>query len=125
MYSLYCDPSQRWNVVMRFGQCPGECMRSRTLPAPSADALLKEIHTLVADDPLEQLILVNSAHSFTLIRVLVTLYNALAFANDIQLFELPRPVEWHNLPSHLHTSHALLVPRYAHAPNITVPREQK
>lgn len=102
-----------------FGCCPGAMLRERDLDAPQAELLLATMHELVSDDPLEQLVLVNQATSFTLIRVLVTLYNALAFSKQLPLYELAAPVAWPELAPALHTRQPLLQPRYSANPNIT------
>lgn len=119
MYTLYCDPSDGRRVTFIYGQCPGEVIREQTLEAPRAEVLLSAMDALVQGGPLEQLVLVNRADSFTLIRVLVTLYNTLAYSKQVPLYELTAPVVWSDVASQIQTSEVLLKPHYSGQPNIT------
>lgn len=77
MAILYCDPSIPNHVSLRCGEVV------RDLHKPKADELLRAI---TAFSNVDGFALVNAAQSFTLIRVLATIANALAYSKKIQLY---------------------------------------
>lgn len=104
---LYCDPSFERTVKLRYGD------HERLLTNPQSETLLQTMVELV-DDQWTGVALINQAASFTLIRLLVAICNALAYSKSIKLYSitsldepLPQPVP-------------LLVPHYQKLPNITV-----
>lgn len=105
--------------MIHFGQCPGAIIRRAVVEAPRSEQLLQHIDELIAGDPLDQLVLVNRSDSFTMIRVLVTLFNALAYSRQLKLYQLSEPVEWAQLAGALNTSHTALQPHYSGEPRIT------
>lgn len=80
MNTLYCDPSQPNHVLLRYGSAV------RDLSKPKANELLAAMVELIDQQPIEAIALVNKAESFTLIRVLATIANALAYSKKIKLY---------------------------------------
>lgn len=125
MRLLYCDPSQtnlttRSVVELSYGECPGEALRHITLNDPRSETLLQAMAELVGSDELHALVLVNRAQSFTLIRVLATLYNALAYSRKLVLYELTQSQPFFDLAAALgHQTQSQITPHYIKAPNIT------
>ena len=78
--TLYCDPSQPNHVLLRYGSTV------RDLSKPKANELLAAMVELIDGQPLDAISLVNKAESFTLIRVLATIANALAYSKKIKLY---------------------------------------
>lgn len=104
---LYCDPSIERTVRLRYGA------REQVLTNPPAEILL-QIMTQLVDEHWEGIAIINRATSFTLIRLLVAICNALAYSKSLKLYSiisstapLPKPVAW-------------LVPHYQKPPNITI-----
>ncbi|MFA6474808.1 MAG: hypothetical protein WCV88_01240 [Patescibacteria group bacterium] len=92
MYILECDPSQLNHVILTYRQAD-KLIRQKVLEQSKADHLLAEISQFLGADPIEALVLVNQAQSFTLIRVLATIFNALAYSKNLQLFDGQTPVK--------------------------------
>lgn len=104
MNTLYCDPSQTNQVLFRFNTV--EKIATQT----QSDQLLKTIHELVGEEPIEKLVLVNQAESFTLVRILVAIFNALSYSLHIPLYEAGKESE---------PAGGFLTPQYQAEPNIT------
>lgn len=124
MRLLYCNPSQtsptvRSIVELSYGECPGAVLRHIVLNNPRSETILQAMTELVGPDELHALVLVNQAQSFTLIRVLATLYNALAYSRKLALYELTQPQPFSGLAAILEQTQTQVLPRYAKAPNIT------
>ncbi len=105
---------------MRYGDCPGKLLVSRELAQPRAEQLLNQIDALINQQPVEQFVLVNQAASFTLIRVLATIGNALAFSRGWKLWQLAQPCSWEELPQHLMSPETIIKPHYSGEPRITI-----
>lgn len=124
MRVLYCDPSKTNSdarAVVRFyyGDCPGRPLRQIELDNPRSEIILKTMIDLVAAEPITALVLVNQAASFTLIRVLATLYNALAYTRGLALYELAASGPFTELTQLLGEAKTYINPHYTKAPNIT------
>jgi len=119
MKTLYCDPSQNNTITLRFGDCPGNCLREVTLPQPYGEQVLKMITDLIGSDQVEQIVLVNQAQSFTLIRVLATICNSLAYSLPAQLHSVDHAVHWDQLSQVLSQAVPQIVPRYSAPPKIS------
>lgn len=124
MRVLYCDPSQssataRAVVEFVYGECPGEPVRRVSLNDPRSETLLQAIHELVGQDLVDALVLVNRAQSFTLIRILATLYNALAYSRGWALYEVAAAQPFTDLVNQIGQAKIRLAPHYLKAPNIT------
>ena len=81
MALLYCDPSHRNHVILRYGD------QVQDLHQPKAEELLRAIVELTDQQPVEGISLVNRSDSFTLIRVLATIANALAYSCHWKLYD--------------------------------------
>lgn len=99
---LYCDPSLPQELVLRYDN------QEQRVPQPRADQILSIIHHFIQDQPVDQLVVVNQAQSFTFLRVIITIFNTLAFSRNISLYsaDATEPV-------------AFLIPRYSAEPHIT------
>lgn len=120
MRTLYCDPTQNNTVTLRYGDCPGTCVREENFPQPFAEHVLQLITNMIRGEGVDQIVLVNQAQSFTLIRTLATICNALAYSLSIPVYSLDAVVDWDNLSSQLTQPVAQIVPQYSAQPKITV-----
>lgn len=119
MKTLYCDPSQNNSVTLRYGDCPGVCLREVTFPQPYGEQVLKMMTDIIASDRVEQIVLVNQAQSFTLIRILATICNSLSYSLSSQLYSVHTAVSWLELPELLKQAVPQIVPHYSAPPKIT------
>jgi hypothetical protein len=106
-------------VEFVYGLCPGEPLRRRVLDKPRSEILLSTIVELIASDSVDAVVLVNQSPSFTLIRVLATLYNALAYSRGWQLCVVTQPIVYADISAVLATPVQQIEPHYSKAPNIT------
>lgn len=94
---LICDPSLPHRLLLRYGDAVVD------LHQPQANTILQAMVELVGDGDWDGIQLVNKAESFTLIRVLATIANALAYSKGLQLYDGDQPV-------------TRLVPKYSRSP---------
>ncbi len=83
MAIVHCDPSQPHHVIFR---CQDRVV---DLVKPKAEELLPAIITCLAGQTLTGFRVINQSESFTMIRVLATIMNALAYTKDIQFSLIP------------------------------------
>ncbi len=102
-HRLYCDPSSVHEFVLRYDA------KEYRGPQPRADQILKLIDDVVQQQPIDELVIVNRAHAFTILRVVVTIVNALAFSQKIPLAEVGNT-----------TNVTYLKPHYSAPPKITL-----
>lgn len=111
MALLYCDPSQPNHVLLRCGEV------TLNLAKPHADELLRAMTQVIEQvqptTPVEGIVVVNKAESFTLIRVVATIANALAYSLKLKLYSIPTS------ESTLGEPVLVVDPAYSRAPNIT------
>ncbi len=124
MRVLYCDPSKtnstkRSVVQFIYGDCPGQPLRQIELDNPRSEVLLQTITNLIGNEPIAALVLVNQAASFTLIRVLATLYNTLSYSRKLALYELSSSQLFTELAQFMGKAKTQIDPHYSKAPNIT------
>lgn len=118
MATLYCDPSFNNIVKLHFKD------RTAEHANPRSEEMLLHITALVQGDTIDRLVLVNQAESFTLIRMLATVFNTLAFSTETLLYVLELPVEdLTELDTQLDATIGepvdQIVPVYSKAPNIS------
>lgn len=118
MATLYCDPSFNNIVRLQYKDRVAEYTN------PRSEEMLQRITELTQGETIDRLVLVNQAESFTLIRMLATVFNTLAFSTETPLYMLELPVEdlttlETELDSHLGELVDQIVPVYSKAPNIS------
>lgn len=120
-YILYCDPSSSEHLVLRYGDVEQNSWRETIVVQPKADTLLQLIDQFIHDQPVHQLVVVNQARSFTLLRVLIAMMNTLAFSKHLPVYSLPVALsDMTALRASLGKSQQYLKPHYSAAPNITL-----
>lgn len=102
-----CDPSLPHQVLLHCGEASG------SLPKPNADELLRAMVDLIGTEPIDGIVVVNQAQSFTLIRVVATIANALAYSLNVPLYSIA------HAKAPLEQPVARIEPHYSAAPNIT------
>lgn len=113
MSLLYCDPSKPYHVMLRCGEAVLD------LPKPHAAELLRAMTMLMekaateSGESVEGIVVVNQAESFTLIRVIATIANALAYSKGLKLYTVASIEEALGAPV------AVIAPKYSREPNIT------
>lgn len=102
-HTLYCDPSSPQELVLRYDD------DTLKIPQPRADQVLAAIDQFIQDKPIDRLVVVNQAVSFTFLRVVITIFNTLAFSKNIPLYSTgaTQPVSY-------------LMPHYSAEPHITL-----
>lgn len=83
------------------------------VPKPNADELLRAMTELIGTEPIDGIVVVNQAQSFTLIRVVATIANALAYSLQVPLYSVASSA------APLEQPVAQIEPHYSAAPNIT------
>lgn len=80
---LYCDPSQPNHVIFR---CQDRVV---DLVKPKAEELLPAMIDCLAGQDITAFSVINRSESFTTIRVLATIVNALAYTKNIKFSLIP------------------------------------
>lgn len=118
--TLYCNPSIGKSLQLWFGDASSSLFKERIVADTQADDVLAAIAELTQQQPLDHIVVVNKAESFTFIRIVVTICNMLRLARGVQLHNLAEPLEhWSNVLSVLESTDKYLSPHYSKPPNIT------
>lgn len=83
MAILHCDPSQPHHVIFRCAD------RVVDLSKPKAEEFLPAIIQCVAGQTITGFSVVNHSYSFTTIRIIATIVNALAYTKQIEFSLVP------------------------------------
>lgn len=112
-FTLYCDPSHGKQLRLILQDAAGKRLKEHVAEVPRADCILSTIAQFVQPSTqLERLVVVNQAESFTFIRIVATVCNALVFTSGASLWTAkaldaePRAC-------------AFIIPRYNAAPHIS------
>lgn len=118
---LYCNPSAGQRTLeLWLGSSNGATVRSAEYDDLQAEDVLQSISTLLDDYIPSHIVIVNTAQSFTAIRILITICNTMALAWGCRLHETNQPVEsMEEIRNHLVGQQRYLTPRYTHEPNIS------
>ncbi|MDP3970883.1 MAG: hypothetical protein Q8P90_04225 [bacterium] len=118
--TLYCNPSQKDKLILTFGDFSTGEVKQEEMQKPKTEHVLEVINSLVQDYPLDNIVVVNQAESFTLIRILVTICNTLAYCKKAKLYVLPSalsaPVD---ILAQMREPVEYIIPHYSKAPNIS------
>ncbi len=113
MSLLYCDPSKPHHVLLRCGDAVLDLAKPHAAELLRAMTTLMEQATAESHESVEGIVVVNQAESFTLIRVIATIANALAYSKGLKLYALA------SSEAALGEPVPVIVPQYSAAPNIT------
>ncbi|MFA5995043.1 MAG: hypothetical protein WCW27_02305 [Patescibacteria group bacterium] len=118
---LYCNPATNNQVEFWFG-VPNNLANAKQimLKQPRIDQLLLVLHTIIQHQPIQHIILVNQAKSFSLIRCLVVIFNALTYSQACQLTEITQPLSDKQQLVGLPGRVGYITPHYSALPNITL-----
>lgn len=117
---LYCNPAQNDQLELWFANIQTRDVTERIIQSTQADTLLKSIADLTEGRPINHIIVVNQARSFTFIRIIVTICNTLSYATGATLHSINEPVgQIEDVQAILETKSQYIIPYYSQLPNIS------
>ena len=120
MHTLYCDPSDQNIVKLWLLDSHGNVESQSQHEFPKSEEVLYLFKMVTNAQPVKRIVLVNQAESFTLIRILATVCNALRQAHGSSLYVVSQPVA--ALPDAVSLSLEevdTIHPQYSRLPNIS------
>lgn len=127
MRILYCNPSENKTLSLAYTNTDEEGeVKTVEVPYPQAEDML-HVFTEVLPEPnaVDAIIFVNDAGTFTTVRTLAAICNALAHASKAQLFVIQSSIGEVTTERLEHTvkntqAQAIIVPQYSGMPNISI-----
>lgn len=117
---LYCNPSQNNQLQLWFGDGASNTPVEHIVESTQADTLLQSIVNSINNQPIDHIVVVNQARSFTFVRIVVTICNTLHYATGASLHSLEEPVgQWSDLQSVIGSDSHYIIPHYSQPPNIS------
>lgn len=117
---LYCNPAQNDHLELWFGDIDTGVVTERIIKSTQADTLLKSITDITQGQPINHIVVVNQARSFTFIRIIVTICNTLGYATGATMHSVGKPVsQIEDIQAILQTKSQYIIPYYSQPPNIS------
>lgn len=117
---LYCNPAQNDQLELWFGDVHTGNVTERIIQSTQADTLLKSIADITEGKPINHIIIVNQARSFTFIRIIVTICNTLSYATGATIHSVNEALgQIEDIQAILQTKSQYIIPYYSQPPNIS------
>ena len=120
MSVLYCNPSENNVVHLTWLGSDGEILGESSHDFPRSEEILAAIDALTNGVAPDTIVCVNKAESFTLVRILATIYNSFRVAQGTRLIALEEPLPDGAMAVQCASPEvAMIVPQYSRLPNIS------